>query len=80
MARVGPQRHTQKNTHKYVHTHTHTHTFLRQFVSHIGSLLMMQTNAPKRRSDFPYKRNRYFGSGAGFTQTITGNILVYNSN
>ena len=57
----------------------HTHTFLRKFVSHIRSLLMMQTNAPKRGSDFPYKSNEYFGSGSGFTQTIrTGNSLSWS--
>jgi hypothetical protein len=63
-------------TQTHINIFTHTHTFLRQFVSHIRSLLMMQTNSPKRGSDFLYQHNQYFGSGSGFTQTIwTGSSL-----
>jgi len=40
---------------------------------------MMQTNAPNRGSDFPYRRNQYVGSVAGFTHTIrTGNSVSWS--
>ena len=39
----------------------------------------MQTNAPKRGSDFPYQRNQSFGSSLGFTQTVkTGSSLSWS--